>query len=432
MTEPDHLEDATIPNHPLKDGPPKGALRAIFLIVLADLLGFSVIIPLLPFWALKYNASAFQVGLLFSIYSVCQLIGSPLLGLMSDRYGRRPVLILSQIGSVAGFILLGVASSGNWASPTLGLTLVYLSRVIDGLSGGNISTAQAYISDVTTTQDRAKGMGMIGAAFGIGFTIGPAMGGLLGHFYVSLPAYAAALFSAIAAWQTYKFLPESHHHVHSAETEAWLHPSRFMPIIRNPLLMQMLLIFFFSMMAFVMMEATFALFMKATFGYEQLAVGLLFALAGVTIAVVQGRLVGKWSKKFGEWPLVITGPVLVATAMLVLVLVGYKPLLWLVVVALIMNATGRSLQTPTLSALISHHSDPKQQGTVFGLFHMLGSLSRAIGPAVAGAVFTKHHVAPYLMASAITAAVAVWTVALRVRVRTGRERHGFGVEPIAN
>jgi sugar phosphate permease len=117
--------------------------------------------------------------------------------------------------------------------------------------------------------------------------------------------------------------------------------------------------------------------------------------------------------------------------MLVLVLVGYKPLLVLVIIALIMNATGRSLQTPTLSALISHHSDAKQQGTVFGLFHMLGSLSRAIGPAVAGAVFTKHHVAPYLMASAITAAVAVWTVALRIRVRAGGEQRGFGVEPTA-
>jgi MFS family permease len=181
-----------------------------------------------------------------------------------------------------------------------------------------------------------------------------------------------------------------------------------------------------------MMEATFALFMKAMFGYEQLAVGLLFALAGVTIAVVQGRLVGKWSKRYGEWPLVIAGPVLVATAMLLLVLVGYKPVLVLVIFTLIMNATGRSLQTPTLSALISHHSDPKQQGTVFGLFHMLGSLSRVIGPAVAGAVFAKHHTAPYLMASAITIAVAVWTVTLRWRARAGAEQRGFEVEPVAN
>ena len=425
MTEPDHLEDATLPPEPLNE-PPRGALRAIFLIVFADLLGFSIVIPLLPLWAKKYDISPFQVGLLFSIYSVCQLVGSPVLGMISDRVGRRPVLIASQLGSVAGFVLLGVAMTGNWASQGLGLTLIYLSRVIDGLTGGNISTAQAYISDVTTAENRAKGLGMIGAAFGLGFSFGPALGGLLGHFHLSLPAYAAALLCLAAAWQTWRFLPESHRHVPSAEVEAILHPSRFLPILRNALLVQLLLVFFFSMMAFVMMEATFALFMNDTFGYQQLGVGFLFALAGVTIAVVQGRLVGKWSRRFGEWPLVIAGPVLVATAMMILVLVGYKPLLVLVILALITNATGRSLQTPTLSALISHHSDPKQQGTVFGLFHMLGSLSRVIGPAVAGLVYAKHHVAPYLMASAITAGVTVWTLALRSRVRD--EPRGLEVE----
>src|SRR5438094_10141058 len=146
---PPQLDDAPITPSPA----PKGALKIIFLIVLSDLLGFSVIIPLLPFWARKYHASDFQVGLLFSVYSICQLIGSPILGLISDRFGRRPVLIASQIGSVAGFVLLGVATCGNWAGPTLGLILVYLSRVIDGLSGGNISTAQAYISDVTTAAE---------------------------------------------------------------------------------------------------------------------------------------------------------------------------------------------------------------------------------------------------------------------------------------
>src|SRR5947199_8499419 len=151
MSEPPECDDSAI-----SAAPPKGALGVIFLIVLADLLGFSVIIPLLPFWARKYHASDFQVGLIFAIYSICQLIGSPILGLISDRFGRRPVLIFSQIGSVAGFLLLGYATAGDWsAAPVLGLTLIYLSRVIDGLSGGNISTAQAYISDVTSAQNRA-------------------------------------------------------------------------------------------------------------------------------------------------------------------------------------------------------------------------------------------------------------------------------------
>jgi len=398
--------------------PPRGALRTIFLIVLCDLLGFSVIIPLLPFWARKYHASDFEVGLLFSVYSICQLVGSPILGLISDRFGRRPVLIASQIGSVLGFILLGIATHGNWASPGLGLLLVYVSRVIDGLSGGNISTAQAYISDVTTEETRTKGMGMLGAAFGIGFTIGPAIGGVLGHFDPSWPAFAAALCSAVACFQTWRFLQESRFHKESEEAEAWLHPSRFLPIIRNHPLLQMLLIFFFSMMAFVMMESTFAIYLNDKLSFDELHVGLLFALAGTMIAIVQGGLVGRLSRKVGEWPLVIVGPLFVTAAMLMLAQINVHPLVWLVVVATITNATGRSLQTPALSSLISHTADRNLQGTTFGLFHMLGSLARVVGPIIATGVYTHHHAGPYLIAGSITAAMAAWSIYLRAAAPT--------------
>lgn len=392
--------------------PPPGALLAIFLIVLADLLGFSVIIPLLPFYIRMYATSDFLVGLLFSIYSACQLIAAPVLGLISDRHGRRPVLILSQIGSVIGFVLLGVATQGNWFTPAMGLALVYISRVIDGLSGGNISTAQAYISDVTTPQTRSRGMGVIGAAFGIGFTIGPAIGGVLGKYNVSYPAYAAAMFSAVAALQTYLRLPESRVHKES-EAEMWLHPSRFKPIVSNSPLAQMLLISFISMCAFVMFETVFAIFMNDTFGWGPGKVGWVFALAGLVIAIVQGGLIGRLSRKLGEWPLVITGPLLVTTAMLVLHEVGARQVAGLIFVAVVLNATGRSLQTPTLSALISHTAPERQQGATFGLFHMLSSLSRVIGPTIAAAVYTKHHTAPFILAGAITFAAAVWTVVLR-------------------
>jgi DHA1 family tetracycline resistance protein-like MFS transporter len=299
------------------------------------------------------------------------------------------------------------------SSAALGLTLVYLSRVIDGLSGGNISTAQAYVSDVTTAANRAKGMGLLGAAFGIGFTLGPFLGGVLGEPpHESYPAFAAAIFCGIAALQTYFRLPESRFHK-TSEAEAWLHPSQFLPILRNSPLVQMLLIFFFSMMAFVMMEATFAMFLNDTFGYTARKVGWFFGLAGLTIVIVQGGLVGRLSKALGEWPLVITGPVLVTTAMLLLTQIGLHPTVGLLLLAVICNATGRSLQTPTLSALISHTSDPQMQGRVFGLFHMLGSLARVIGPIIATGVYTKHHVGPYLVAGGITFAAAVWTVMLR-------------------
>lgn len=408
MSEPATIEETGKPEPPAHL---KGAMAAIFLIVLSDLMGFGLIIPLLPFYAKAYAASDFQVGLLFSVYSGCQLLASPLLGLMSDRFGRRPVLLLSQIGSVIGFVLLGVATHSQ-LSPAVGLMLVYISRVIDGFSGGNISTAQAYISDVTTKENRAKGMGMLGAAFGIGFSIGPAVGGLLGHYNVSYPAFAAAALSGTAALMTYFRLPESKHH-ETSESELWLHPSKFLPILRNSPLVQMLLIFFFSMMAFVMLEACFALFLKEAFGYGPRQVGAFFGFVGVIIIIVQGGLIGRLTKRFGEWPLVIIGPLLVSLAMALYVEAGWRPLLWILLIAGFFNAAGRSLQTPTLSALISHIADPKQQGTVFGLFHMLGSLARVIGPIIAMSVFTRHHTAPFIVAGAITLAAALWTVALR-------------------
>jgi MFS family permease len=411
--------------------PPRGALLTIFLIVLADLLGFGVIIPLLPFYARKYAASDFQVGLLFSIYSACQLIASPILGLISDRFGRRPVLIASQIGSVAGFVLLGVATHPSWTgSATLGLTLVYISRVIDGISGGNISTAQAYVSDVTTKENRSKGMGMLGAAFGIGFSLGPALGGLLGAYDVSYPAFAAAVFSAVAAVQTFFFLPESRFHRHSEEAEYWLHPSRFRPILTNGPLVQMLLIFFFSMMAFVMMESTIAMFLNDTFDYTVRQVGGFFALAGIVIICVQGGLIGRLTKKFGEWPLVILGPLLVAGAMGLLIVVGIQQLAWVVYAAIILNAGGRSLQTPPLSALISHTAPPEQQGATFGLFHMLGSLARVVGPVIATAAYTRHHTSPYAIAAVMTLVITAWTVALRGSVRADEQRRALDVADV--
>ena len=409
----------TLEYEPAAPVPPRGAMLAIFLIVLSDLMGFGVIIPLLPFYARHYAASDFQVGLLFAVYSFCQLIATPMLGLASDRWGRRPILLFSQIGSVLGYVLLAYATHHQWVNLTTGLLAVYLSRAIDGLSGGNISTAQAYISDVTTAKNRAKGMGMLGAAFGIGFTIGPWMGGMLGAKPGNewIPALVAACFSAIAATQTFLRLPESRRHVHS-EAEVWLHPSRFLPIIRNSPLLQMLLISFFSMMAFVMMEATFAIFLNDTFHkssgepFGAREVGYFFGYAGIIIILVQGGLVGRLTKALGEWTLVIVGPIFVSGAMMLYVQAGFHPLILLLLVGGFFNATGRSLQTPALSSLVSQFADRKIQGATFGLFHMLGSLARVIGPTIAGLAYTSHHTAPYLTAGSITAAVTLWTVGL--------------------
>jgi DHA1 family tetracycline resistance protein-like MFS transporter len=409
MTESGALEYAP-PEEELP--PPRGAMSIIFLIVLMDLFGFGVIIPLLPFYAKEYAASDLQVGLLFSVYSACQLLAAPILGMISDRFGRRPVLVFSQLGSVAGYLLLGFTTYTHWSNPAIGLALVYVSRVIDGISGGNISTAQAYISDVTTKKDRARAMGKLGAAFGIGFAVGPFVGGLLGGMNVAYPAFAAALFSLIAAVQTFIRLPESRRHL-PTEAESWLHPSKFVPILKASVLVQMLLLSFVSMIAFVMMESTFTLFLKDSYSYNVTQVGYFFGFAGLVIILVQGGLIGRLTKKFGEWPLAILGPAMVSCAMFTYVEAGFHKLIPLLLLGGFLNAGGRSLQMPTLSTLISHEADPRQQGTVFGLFHGLGSLGRVLGPILATGIYAATRPwPPFAVASSIMAAVFLWTVLL--------------------
>lgn len=455
--------------------PPKGALRTIFFIAMMDIVGFGIIIPLLPFYIPGYNQNTLRqtlaVTLLFSVYSVCQFIGAPVLGLMSDRFGRRPVLALSQAGSALGYLMLGVATQPAFGwSPATMLALVYASRMLDGFTGGNVSTAQAFISDVTTPQTRARGMGMLGAAFGIGFVVGPMLGGILGsvqlhgHDFVALPAYVAMVMSAGASVASYLFLPETRSRSRGApaESEVWLHPAKFLPILRKPVLAQLLAISFFSMAAFVMMESTAALFFNEVFGWSKLRIGLYFCYLGVVIILVQGGLIGRLTRRFGEWPLSITGPALVALGM-----AGYTGAgvargslghAWTtgadfvttlgVVLTLVMlfgggavNAMGRSLQQPTISALMSKYSDRNEQGAVFGLFHGLMSLARVAGPVVAAPAFLHlQHTGQFLTAGAITLLMAIWTASLRRRhgaappgfevvPATAGEPHGVTMEP---
>jgi len=461
--------------------PPKGAMRTLFFIAMMDIVGFGIIIPLLPFYIPGYSEGTLkqtlEVTLLFSIYSICQFIGAPVLGLMSDRFGRRPVLALSQVGSAIGYLLLGIATQPwfHW-TPAVMLTLVYISRMIDGFTGGNVSTAQAYISDITTPKTRAKGMGMLGAAFGIGFVLGPMLGGMLGSVklhgsdFVALPAYAAMAMSAGAALSTWRFLPETRNKKAPADAEVWLHPGRFAPILRKPVLAQLLVISFFSMACFVMMESTATLFFNDIFGWTKFQISLYFCYLGVVIILVQGGLIGRLTKRFGEWPLAITGPALVAVGMAGYTVAGisrgsgaihYWPAEFsfantmtalgavLTLLCLLgggaVNATGRSLQQPTISALMSQHSSRDEQGAVFGLFHGLMSLARVAGPLIAAPAFLLlHHTGQFLTAGIITLLMAIWTGMLRRRagappgeaeqrefevIPTAGEPHGVTMEP---
>jgi DHA1 family tetracycline resistance protein-like MFS transporter len=409
--------------------PPKGALRIIFLIVMMDLLGFGIIIPLLAFYVPDYDRHPLQVTALFSIYSICQFIGAPILGLVSDRFGRKPVLAISQAGSAVGYVLLAVAAF-PWHNPMTRLVIVYCSRVIDGFTGGNISTAQAYVSDVTTAANRARGMGMLGAAFGVGFSIGPAMGGLSAHYMgLSAPGWIAASLSMLAAVVTWVRLPESRTH-RPVDAENWLHPSRFKPVLEKPVLVQLLAIGFLIMAAFVMMESTITLFLNKKFGWGERGVGFYFLFSGIIIIGVQGGLIGRLTRKLGDWPLCIAGPFCVALGMAGLIAVayvypaaGFGAAMTVLLIGGAVNAIGRSLQQPTLSSLLSKFSDRKEQGLVFGMYHGLGSLARVVGPIVAGLAYPLlRNTGQFVLAAGIAVAMGVWTFTLRQK--TGQEAVG--------
>jgi MFS transporter, DHA1 family, tetracycline resistance protein len=413
MSEPPRpLEYATGPTAE----PPKGALGIIFLIVLIDLMGFGIIIPLLPFYVHEPQDHPFAVTALFSIYSICQFIGAPVLGAISDRKGRRPVLAFSQLGSAVGYAMLGLATQPQLRlSTAAALGIIYLSRVIDGFTGGNISTAQAYISDVTTSKNRSHAMALIGMAFGLGFAVGPFLGGVLGGFNRSLPAYVAGGMSLLAAVLSFARLPESRVHK-PVDIEAWLHPSQFKPVLRKPIVVQFLLISFITMAAFVMMESTIGIFLKAHFGYGERQVGWFFGYIGLVILVAQGGIVRRLVKTIGDWPLAIAGPALVAAGMGIYMVTAFRPMLWILLTAGAVNATGRSFQQPTLSSLLAHFSDRDEQGIVFGLSNGLGSLARVFGPMIAGATYPLlRNSGPFLTAGIVTAAGALWTAALRTK-----------------
>jgi MFS family permease len=263
-------------------------------------------------------------------------------------------------------------------------------------------------------------MGMLGAAFGIGFTLGPGMGGVLGHFHPSIPAYAAGLFSLVAAVLTWMYLPETRAHK-PVEAEAWLHPKVFLPVFKRPVLAQLLLIAAVSMTAFVMMESTIAIYLarEDTFRWDRLGVGLYLSLLGIVIATVQGGLIKRLTVRFGEWALTETGPLLVATGMALFVYVAYRPALWVLLPAGIINAVGRSIQSPTLYGLVSKASERDEQGVVFGLLQGLSSIGRIVGPVIAGVAYEYHETAPYWISAIIMLGVLVWTLGVHAQAKRG-------------
>ena len=350
----------------------KFPLAIIFVTVFIDLVGFGIVIPVLPLYAERFGASPLVIGLLLGVYSFMQFLCAPLLGKLSDRVGRRPVLLLSIIGTSLGFFLMG------WAHT---LWLLFIARIIDGVTGGNISTAAAYIADVTPSEGRSRGMGLIGAAFGLGFIFGPAIGGLLSHFSLAAPFFFAAALAAGNALAVYRLLPESlpadrRHQArkHTSITDIFKGSERWS-------LAAVMATYFLTTVGFSLLTATYPLFTERRFGYGAIQNGYIFAGQGILSAAIQGGLLGWLLRVFSDKGLVVAGTVILAVGMAALPM-GATVIALLIATAGI--AIGHGLVAAPLNGLASKKVDGAAQGRVLGVMQSAASLARIIGPVLGG------------------------------------------------
>jgi DHA1 family tetracycline resistance protein-like MFS transporter len=365
-------------------------LLAIFFIVFVDILAFTLVLPYLPFYAEAFGATPTQVGLILTSFSFCQFLAGPVLGRMSDRMGRKPVLILSQIGTCLGFVILALSNS---------LWMVYLARVMDGITAGNITVAQAAISDITKPQERAKAFSLIGVSFGLGFFVGPAISALLSHFGNQAPAWGAAVLSFLSILSTLAFFQDSEQ-VHEDKTPfkvGWRdlgHAFDFKPMfayLRQVEVRPLLLQFFFFNLSFSAHISCFALFAErrltwngAPFGPKE--VGYLYAYLGLLGIGVRSWAISALINRFGEKGTSRIGFLAQGLGFATYAFVQTVPM---ALFASTLSSIGSGLIRPSVSALMSHAVGPKEQGTIFGVGQSLASMASIFAPIIAGLLIGK-------------------------------------------
>jgi DHA1 family tetracycline resistance protein-like MFS transporter len=374
-------------------------LGVIILIVLVDLIGFTIVMPLLAPFAQQYGFSGGQIGLLYAAYPMSQLVAAPILGRLSDRYGRRPLLIVSQAGTALSFLILGLSND---------FTVMLLARMLDGASGGNILVAQAYVADVTKPEDRSRGLGLIGMAFGLGFVLGPLLAGVLLALPVDpawrlrLPFLVAAGFSTLAWFLVLTRLPESLPADSAARQAARVLSWRGLAdTFRLPKVGPLVLLGALVVLGFAALEGTFSLFLKARFGWSPERAAFGFAFLGLVSAVVQGGLIRRLVPRYGEPRLIIGGLATVAVGFAGLAVVRHWPGL---LGATLIVGVGQGLVSPTISGLLSRVTPASEQGAVFGTLSSSQTLARMLNYSVANLLFARlGPAAPYWEACAIAA-----------------------------
>ncbi len=404
----------------------KLALFTVFLVVLIDLMGFGIVLPLLPFYASEFNASALTVGLLYSVYSLAQLVFSPFWGGLSDRFGRRPVMLLSTFGSALSYVLFAFSHS-------LGMLLV--SRLLGGAMGGNISTAQAYVADVTSREVRARGMGLLGAAFGIGFVAGPAIATLLihpavaGFFQMSenkfaLPGLFAASLSLLSFLLVLTKLPETVALSVSGDADRVVRSSIFTQKFwrsafgdnRGSALAALLIALLLLSVGHSTLYSAFPLFCKSRLALPVEKVSMQFAFMGLIAILVQGIFIHTLQKRFGEKGLFVAGSLLMASGM---ALIPFAGNLLTLSFYLALLAVGGSLNGPTLNSLLSKHSPPEKVGATMGVAQGMSALGRVIGPTWGGVLITAGYRLPFMITALLVASTAWAGLRLNLKCTPG-------------
>lgn len=354
----------------------RSPLFVLFLTVFIDLIGFGIVIPILPLYAEHFHASPIVIGWLTGIYSGMQIIFTPILGKLSDRLGRRPVLFVSIIGTAIGFALMGLAH---------GLPLLFAARILAGITGGNIAIPQAYIADVTAPEKRSRAMGLIGAAFGLGFTFGPLIGGLMSRISYSAPFYFSAGLAVINAALVYLILPESLSREHRERPHEKASIAEVFRHGRGAMFAIVLGTYFFLIVGFSIMTTLFALFTEKRFGYDAQANGYMFGFVGIVSVIVQGGLIGRLIKMFGEVALARTGMILTTVSLALLPMANNLAFLLLVSAGL---SAGSGFASPPLSGLASQMVEANWQGRALGVLQSAGSTARLLGPLLGGWLLT--------------------------------------------
>ena len=388
----------------------KQPLAVLYAAVLVDMMGFGIVLPLLPFYATNLGATPLQVTLIGASFSAMQLAAAPLWGRLSDRRGRRPLLIAGLFASSASYLLFGLAHS---------LELLLFSRIVAGAAGGTISVAQAYAADSTSSEDRARGMGHIGAASGLGVMLGPAIGGLFSRWGLGVPGFVAAVLCALNGIAAIYFLPETRTHAARAarardqHTQAATLRSWLLSMTHYPLSL-FLSVYFLTISSFTAMTAVLALYLNKQFGTGEAQMAVVFTLAGGATVVVRGFMLGPLVRRVGENITVRIGIVALAFAMLAFPLLRTN---WAAYLIVPIYAFGTGTLFPALATLVSRATDADSQGSILGGSQVVGGLGRVVGPMWAGWLFQSVGItSPFRVGAVLVALAGFFSLRMPARV----------------